>query len=231
MSSQTARLGFASAFLALAAWVLFSMCFVVIALTRPAFVWTNLGDFLAFTRAHDQTLVYVAQACMLLFGPLYVLILCCLLESVPAERKTALRGALATGIVFAALTGINYFNHITAVRLNIERGTTAGLEQLLQHKPDSVMAAINVLGWSLYLGLSSLLAALTFSNDKLEHAIRIALVVNGLCCLLGGLGFALQNVLLTYLTLNVGMGGAMLAVLGLWVAFFGRHLRRRSALA
>jgi hypothetical protein len=229
MQSTTARLGLWSALAATAAWLIFTICFVGIAATRPTYLWTDLADYLAHARAYDQTPVYLAQACMLFMGPLYVLILCALLEHAPAERKTVLRAALALGVGFAVLTGINYFTHVTAVRFNITRGTTDGLEQFLQHKPDSVMAAINMLGWTVYFGLSSLLAAAAFGAGRLERALRIAFVANGVCCLLAGVGFVVDNVLLIYLTINLGMGGAVLVIMVLLCVFFARRLRGQSA--
>lgn len=226
MYPLTAKLGFWSALLAAVAWIVFTVCFVAIAVSQPPFVWTNLHDFAAYARSHDRTLVYVAQGCMAVLGPLYVVIISSLVEYAPPERKNATRAALVLGAGFAVLTGINYFSHITAIRLNIERGTTAGLEQLLQHKPDSVMAAINMLGWTLYFGLSTLLASLAFTAGKLERALRVALATNGAFCLLAGVGFVIDSIPLIYLTINLGMGGAVLVFTVLLCIFFARHRNR-----
>ena len=224
MYPSNARLGFWSALLAAIAWLVFTVCFVVIPVVNPSFTWTTLDSFLAHARAHDQTLVYVAQACMLLWGPIWVVVLSALQDYAAPARKGLARAALVLGIGFAILTGINYFTQITAVRFNIARGTTAGLEQFLQHKPDSIMAAINMLGWTLYFGLSSLLAAPIFTAGGLARAIRIALIANGVCCLLAGVGFVFDNIVLVFLTINLGMGGAVLCATVLLCVFFRRSI-------
>jgi hypothetical protein len=225
MSTFNARLGMWAALMADIAWLVITACFIAIPLLYPLFSWTNLAGYLAYAGAHDRTLVYVAQACMLLLGPLYVVMLSSLQEYAAPGRKGVERAALVLGIGFAILTGVNYFTQITAVRFNIARGTTTGLEQFLQQKPDSIMAAINMLGWTLYFGLSTLLASTVFTCGKLERAIRIALLANGGCCLLAGLGFLIDNTILVFLTINLGMGGAFLAATCLLCAFFWRGMR------
>ena len=228
MYPSTARLGFWSAFCASIAWLIFTVCFIAIAvINRPLFLWTNLPDFIAYTRTHDQTLAYVAQACMVLVGPLYVMMVSSLHGYTPPERKGVVQAALVLGTDFAILTGINYFSHITAIRFNLARGTTAQLEQFLQHKPDSVMAAINMLGWTVYFGLSTLLASSAFAqmHGRLERAIRIALTINGICCLLAGVGFVIDNIVLIFLTINLGMGGAITTATILLCIFFRRQGR------
>ena len=228
MHTSTAKLGFWSALAATVAWLLFTICFLAIPASKPRFVWTDLAGFVEYARAHDRTLIYIAQACMALFGPLYVMIVSSLAESVAPERRGLLRAALGLGVGFAVLTGINYFTHITAVRFNLDRGTTAGLEQLVQHKPDSVMAAINMLGWTVYFGLSTLLASAAFGSQSgnLERAIRLALLANGVCCLLAGIGFVIDSTFLIYVTINIGMGGAVLIATLLLCVFFWRQRRR-----
>ncbi|MCL5994424.1 MAG: hypothetical protein M1546_00015 [Chloroflexi bacterium] len=132
MYPSNARLGFWSALLAAIAWLVFTVCFVVILVVKPLFTWTNLDSFLAHTRAHDQTLAYVAQACMLLWGPIWVVVLSALQDYAAPAHKGLAHAALVLGIGFAVLTGINYFTQITAVRSNIARGTTAGLEHMVE---------------------------------------------------------------------------------------------------
>ena len=59
-----------------------------------------------------------------------------------------------------------------------------------------------------------------FNGNKLERVIRIALICNGIICLLGGVGYVFDIVTLVFMTLNLGMGGAMLtATVGLFLFF------------
>ena len=67
-----------------------------------------------------------------------------------------------------------------------------------------------MLGWSLGLGLSSLFVAPVFTGGGLLRVIRVAFTLNGIFCLLGGIGYVLGNIVLVFLAINVGMGGAVL---------------------
>lgn len=211
------RLGFWSAFAAAATFVVFTLCFVAIPFTTPGrlFVWTNLADYQTYVATHDQFLPNLARLMMLLFGPLWVILLSSIYELAPAERRLPARISLCFGTLFAGLTGIHYFAQLSAVRLSLARGETAGLEQFVQANPLSGIAAINLLGWTLFLGLASLFAAgaLPLASrraGRLERVIRAALVLNGIFCLLGGIGYVLDSAALVYVTLNFGMGGAVL---------------------
>jgi len=228
VNGTAARLGFWSSFFGAFAFVVFTACFVAIAIVNPLFLWSDLPAYLAYTQQHNQTLKYVAQTCMLLFCPLYVLIVNSIYEYAKPEQKTLARAALAFAIIFATLTSLHYFVQVTAVRWSVERGQLEGILQFLQSKPDSVSAAINMLGWTLFFGLSSLLIAPVFSGDKLSKAIRILLIVNGIFCLLAGIGYGLDWTVLVFLTINLGMGGTVLAFTVL-LCFFFRRAQNASA--
>ena len=214
------RLGFWSACLMIAAFAVFTAAFIAIPLTGPLYVWGDLNGYLAYVRGGHTFRQDLARWMMLLFGPLTVILFACLHELAEGERRLPARIASAFAAIFAALTGINYFVQLTAVRLAVSRDVTQGLEQIVQANPLSAAAAVNVLGWSLFFGLASLFAAPLFSGKGLPLFIRVCFVVNGVMCLLGGLGYVLDNAALVFLTLNFGMGGAVLGfAIGLAVYF------------
>ena len=67
-----------------------------------------------------------------------------------------------------------------------------------------------------------------FAGRGLSRFIRICFVLNGIMCLLGGLGYVLGNAAVVFVTLNFGMGGAVLGFsLGLAVWF--RRIQRHAA--
>lgn len=214
------RLGFWSACLMIVTFVMFTAAFIAIPLTGPLYVWDNLSGYLAYVRSGHTFWQDLARWMMLLFGPLTVILFACLYELAEGERRLPARIALAFAVIFAALTGINYFVQLTAVRLAITRDATQGLEQIVQANPIAAMAAINVLGWSLFFGLASLFASPLFPGRGLPLFIRICFLVNAAMCLLGGLGYVLDNAALVFGTLNFGMGGAVLGfAIGLAVYF------------
>jgi len=117
--------------------VVFTACFIAIAVVNPLFIWSDLSAYVAYVQKNNQTLKYVAQACMLLFGPLYVLMLNSVHDYASGEKKTLSRAALAFAVVFGTLIGIHYFVQLSAVRWNVDRGHLDGIEQFVQSKPDS----------------------------------------------------------------------------------------------
>lgn len=218
------QVGFWSALLIAAAFLIFIICFVLIVSTPPLFIWTNLADYLRFAAQQSQVLQDAARFTMLLFGPLYVVLLNSIYEHTPQDKKLLVRIAINFGLAFAVLTGINYFVQLSAVRLSLLKGEFQGLEQFVQANPISGISAINMLGWTVFLGLSSLFVAPVFSGSKLEKAIGIAFFVNGLCCLLGGIGYGFDIVILIFLTINLGMGGAVFTAAILLCIFYRRAM-------
>jgi hypothetical protein len=159
---------------------------------------------------------------MLFFGPLFVIMVSSVHDIAKGEQKILTRIAFAYAAVFAALIGVHYFVQISAVRVNVEKSHLDGLEHFLQSKPDSVISAINMLGWSLFLGLSSIFIAPIFSGNKLENALKRLLLLNGIFCFLGGIGYVFENVPIVFLTINFGMGGCVTALSILLTIFFKR---------
>jgi hypothetical protein len=95
-----------------------------------------------------------------------------------------------------------------------------GLVQVVQANPGSAVSAVNMLGWSLFLGLSSLFVAPIFSGSRLALVIKLAFLSNGIFCLLGGIGYVFGWLLLLFLSINIGMGGAvMTATVALSILF------------
>lgn len=218
------KLGFWSALLAAVMFLIFTVCFILILATSPLFFWTDLPDYLLYVRDNNQTLAYVARFCSLLFAPLFVVVLNSLHEIVPSEKQILTRNSLSFGLLFAMAIGIHYFVQLTAVRLSIQAGQTVGLEQVVQANPISAIAAINMLGWTLFLGLSSLFLVPIFGDGRLQKIIKVAFLVNGVCCLVGGVSYIFQWLVLLFLMINLGMGGALtVAMIGL--ALYFRRLR------
>lgn len=56
-----------------------------------------------------------------------------------------------------------------------------------QWNPTSALYSINLLGWTLFLGLSSFFLSNIFSNEKRGKVIRWLFILNGIICVLGTL--------------------------------------------
>jgi len=210
--SLAAQVGNVSAIMAITAITVYMLSFFAILIINPLYVWTDFSRFLAYQQQHPQSFKYIAQATMLLYPMLYLLMVNSALDTRPINKQFALRVALLFGLGFAVLAGMHYWVQITAVRMNLDKGTPDGLMQFIQAKPDSVMSAINMLGWTVFYGVSSLMAAPAFSGNKIERALRFALIINGVNCLIGGIAFLLDATLVVAVTMNLVLGGCMLAI-------------------
>lgn len=226
MNGTVIKLGFWSAGLAAVTFLVFTVCFVAVFVVNPPFTWTDLAGYVDYVQQSNQTFKVLAQLSMLLFAPLYVILLNSIHELAPADKQVLSRLALIFGALFAVLIALFYFVQVTAVRWNVDRGTLEGIGQYIQAKPDSALAAVNMLGWTLFFGLSSLFAAPVFNGGGLASAIKVLFILNGIFCLLAGIGFVFDLVALVFVTINLGMGGAVTAVTILLAVFFRRLGRR-----
>jgi hypothetical protein len=218
----TIRIGYWSSFICLALWLVFTLCFIGIFSVNPVFHWTNISDYIFYSQTYNQTFKYIAQLSMLLFGPAFLVLLSSINEY--TEKKLFSKIGLNFGIAFVILSSLHYFIQLTTVPQNILKNNPVGLEHLIQSNPISFILALNMLGWTFFLGLSLLFTSAVFSGSRLENIIRYALITNGFFCLLGGVGFVFQNMAIIFLCINFGIGGAMFVVLISLMILFKRLL-------
>lgn len=218
----SARRGFWAALGGVITFVVFTGCFVLLAVGRPLFLWTNQPDYVAFVRAYPSPLADIARLSMLIFALLFVVLANSIYDAAAAAHKSMARLALSFALAFAVTTGSHYFIQISAVRVSIEHDALAGLEQVIQANPYSAVAAMNMLGWTVFLGLASLFAAPVFTGKGLERVIRVALIANGIICLTGGAGYVLENTVVVFVTMNPLMGGAVLVITSALAVYFRR---------
>jgi hypothetical protein len=217
------RLGFWAALGCVATFVIFTLAFIGLIFVRPLFIWSDLDAYLVFDRTYPTWLPDLARLAMLLFGPLFVVVLNSIYDLAAPAQKSLARLALLFGLGFALLTGAHYFVQLTAVRASIAAGVTDGLVQVVQANPYSAFAALNMLGWTLLLGLATLCAAPVFPGRGLALVVRYALAATGLICLAGGVGYLAQNALVVFVAMNPAMGGAVLTATVALSLYFRRH--------
>ncbi|MCB8944079.1 MAG: hypothetical protein H6658_10020 [Ardenticatenaceae bacterium] len=212
MNSLTHKLGYWSAWIGAVTFIIFTICFMGVLATAPLFTWTNLADYVSYAQANGQFWPTLARLSMLAFAPTFVVLLNCLHDIAPPDKKLLTRLSVQFGLLFAGVVSVHYFVQVTAVRLSLQNNQLTGLEQIVQANPISAISAINMLGFTLFLGLASLFGGLAFNGGKWERVLRYAFLLNGVFMLAGGLGYILQINLLIFFTLNFGMGGALLVV-------------------
>lgn len=216
------KLGYWSSLICAGCFVIYVICFFLIFLFNPLFTWSDLPHFIDYVNKYNQIYKYMAMSSMLLFGLSYMVLLNAIRESIVGEQRILADISLSFGLIFALLISINYFLQITTVRLYIDQGLSTGLEQLIQSNPLSASASINMLGWTVFLGLSSLFMAPLFSSSKvsLERWIGFSFLANGVNAVLALVGFLLQHFLLTFLTMFLGLGVTVFCItITLWIFF------------
>ncbi len=227
VSPVAIRLGFWCATIAVFTFVVYTICFIAILLSSPVFTWTTVADYVAYVEAYGGPLRALAQASMLVFSLSFVVLLHSIHEVTGTERRILPRISISFGSLFAVTIGIHYFAQLSAVRINVLAGETEGLQHFVQANPYSILSAINMLGWTIFLGLASLFVAPTFSVAKPERVIRLAFLMNGLFCLAGGVGYVWEITWLIFVTTTLGMGAAVLVGAAALARWFRRLDRRR----
>ncbi len=75
--------------------------------------WTTLEGYLEHYRNNNQSLQGLAQLAMLLFEPLFVVLLNSIHNLARDEKRPLRRIGVCFGVAFATLSSINYFVQLT----------------------------------------------------------------------------------------------------------------------
>ena len=229
MKTLSYNIGFWSSILLTLSFVAWIVCFTGIALTSPLFYWTNLSDYIVYAQSYNQVFQNIAKAFMLILGPLYMLLINSYYDYAE-DKKVLVRISLLFATAFALLSSTHYFVQLSAVRLNILSGQINGLEHFVQANPYSVMTSIDMLGWTLFLGLSSFFIFPIFTGNRLNMVIRYAFIINGISCMLAGIGYLFKIDVLTFLFINLGVGGAIMTVSIASASLFKRLKKEQNKL-
>jgi cytochrome c oxidase subunit IV len=152
--------------------------------------WFVAGGDLA-TPLGDPYLA-VLEILILLSAPPMVAMMAAVHAYAPPESKTYSRVALGFMFLVAGLTSSVHFVQLTVGR-RLDAAGVAGISGILSLRWPSVMYALDILAWDLFLGLSLLFAAPTFKGAGLPATIRVSLIISGALCIAGLLGPALGN--------------------------------------
>ncbi|MBN1950267.1 MAG: hypothetical protein JW801_03635 [Bacteroidales bacterium] len=227
MNKTLVLAGLWSSGLCLLSFIIWMVSFTGIALSAPLFSWTDLEGYVSYVHHQNQFFQYLAKSFMILFSLAFMALAFVYYEFASAEKKILARLALAFAVLFALVSSVHYYVQLTAVRFSIGAGHYEGLEHFLQANPTSFLASVNMLGWTLFLGLSSLFLYLSLKPGLTNHGIRMGLLANAISCLSAGVGFLLQVDVITFIFINIGVGGACILLTFSSVRFF-LHLKKNS---
>ena len=210
MNRIALKAGYMSSVIGIATFVLYTFCFIAILVVNPIFIWTNFENYIISVQTTNQIFKHIAMFLMIVYGVCFLIQVCSISEFAVKAKKYFAKLAELFGIGFLTLISINYFVQLTTVRMQVYTGQTDGLEQFIQANPVSGMAAINMLGWTIFFGLSCIFAGLALGNTKIEKVIKYAFLSNGVMMFLGLIGYLFDISVVVFLCMNLRMGSAIL---------------------
>lgn len=133
--------------------------------------WKNLEAYAEAYNISRLTLIFPS----LLLSLTYIIMLVCVHQILPPEKRLWSLIALSIGIIYAVIASINYNIQAVSVRQSLAAGEISGIEMFI---PDNPYSIYNSLANSyIYMAVSMFFAAFIFANGKLELWIRGLLVV------------------------------------------------------
>ena len=220
MNKTVIRTGLWSSALCLASFIIWIISFTGIAVTSPVFYWTNLNDYIEYVSGYSQFFQYLAKSFMIVFSMAYVVLILVYYEFSSIQKQIFAKISVAFTIMFALLSGSHYFIQISAIRFAITENQFSGLEHFIQANPISVILSVNMFGWTILSGLSSLFMFLALQPDILIKTIRTGLLINTISCFSGTTGYLFQIDIITFIFMNLGVGAAFLMITISSIRFF-----------
>jgi hypothetical protein len=155
-------------------------------------------------------------------APAILLVVAAIRDLAPTERAIYGTIALSFTVLFVAMVSINRFVQLTIVRPSTPEAQVGDLARFLPYSSDSVMLALEILGWGFFLSLACLFAAPLFSGGRLQRSIRWLLVAFAFFSFMSVIGFATG----TPLTAAgfVAWGPIQLSLALLWALMFRKGL-------
>jgi hypothetical protein len=222
MNKITLNTGLWSAIICLSAFIIWIIAFTGIAIQSPLFQWTNIEDYIYYVTNNSQFFQYLAKSFMIIFSLGYMILAIVFYEFARDERKILVKIAVVFSIMFGIVSSIHYFVQISSVRFAIAENEYSGLANFLQSNPISFLSSVNMLGWTLFLGLSTLFMYLGFPQKSGTKGIRYGLVINAVSCIFGGIGYLFQIDLLTFIFMNLGIGLGFILLSVSSIKFFNK---------
>lgn len=150
-------------------------------------------------------------------------IVVCIHRSVPEGDRVLSQLAVGFTTLFTGVVSINRFVQLTVVRQATLSGRTEGLARFLPYSSTSVMFALEILGWGVFLSLATLVLTPVFKGGKLESDIRSAAAAYAILSLTGAVGYAVGSKV--FLAGFLAWGFVFYIWTGMLVVWFSRILR------
>ena len=220
MNAGSAKIGFFMSIVSLVSFIIYILCFVAILLVCEPFVWTNING-LSFHEANNPVIYkYLGMVCMIIFSCVFVVMVACMFPAKKESKSCVFFVALSFSVAFCICISINYFVQISATRLQLLTGFTAGLEQFTQSFSISAINAINMLGWTLFYSIATFALSFLFDATSLGRKAKFFCLANSAMMLLGMVGYIINSYPILLVTMNMGLGVTSMGVIVTMGLFF-----------
>lgn len=227
MTFHPLSVGYYSSILLLVSTLLFGACFIGLFVMNPLHSWTQLSEYAVYCQTYDQYLKHVAQFSVIILSVSFLSIIA-VLHAQDKSHQFFSQLSLQFASISTTLVSLGYFVQITSVKWNLESGNIVGLEHFVQFYPHSAILSVIMLGYTLFLGLSSLSILPNLDQTGRQRLVRTGFQLNAIACFLGFIGFVFQIIPLILFATNIGNGLAFLVLaLGL-IRYFSEKRRNMS---
>ena len=110
-------------------------------------------------------------------------------QLVTPEKAVFASIAKSFTVLFVAMVSINRFVQLTIIRQSPSGTESVDLVRFLPYSEGSIMFALEILGWGLFLSLACLFMAPLFAGAKLQRSIRWTLVLFAIFSFMSVIGF------------------------------------------
>jgi hypothetical protein len=193
-----------------------------------AYLAAITGMFISGAIPPAEPYISIISLVSLASVPVFLFLWVILHNTASLEHKVFTLTSLALIIIFATLTSINRYVALTVVRQSIDMDITEGLNWFMPYGWPSIMAAMEVLAWGLFLGLSFLFLAPAFRKGGLEIAIFWTLIISGFLSLVAVLGQVVNSTILNMLGI-VAWGPGLIVLFTLLTIWFKSDGKNPSA--
>jgi hypothetical protein len=122
---------------------------------------------------------------------LFVILMACIHEYAPDDKKVFSRIGLCFALVTAAVIIMDYYIQLTVMQPGLIKGEMEGLALFSQYNPHGIFIAFEDLGY-LMMSLALLFASAAFTRgERLERSIRRLFIASSLLAIAAFIGFTL----------------------------------------
>lgn len=215
----------------LASFIVWIVSFILIAVQAPLFYWTTIEDYIVYVNSNSQLFQHLAKSFMIIFGLAYMVLVIIFSEFVNSDRIILAKIGIVFAFMFALVSSIHYFAQITSVRFALDKNEYAGLAHFLQSNPTSFLSSVNMLGWTLFLALSSFFTYLGLKATPATKGIQLGLLTTTVSGVLGGIGYVFQIDLITCISINLGIGVSFFILTISSIRFINAQKRNHTRIA